>query len=197
MIKDKTKYLIGIVAIIIIIVVYGFKNIFSQTDKYERFTFNNIIQNSVNRDISNELNDNLIKVHITGEVNNPGLIELEAGSRIYDAIEFAGGLTNEADTSKTNLAYILSDGEKIYIPSFNDEENNEFISDISSIRKININTANIQELESIPGVGSSTATAILEYRNDNGKFFAIEDIQNVSGIGESKFEKMKEYITVK
>lgn len=136
-----------------------------------------------------------IKVHIVGEVNNPGLIELDAGCRVQDAIDLAGGLTQDADTSKTNLAYIVSDGEKIKIPSLYDEETEEIT--VNSSKKVNINTASVSELQTIPGVGESTANAIVEYRTKSGRFMSIEDVQNVSGIGQSKFEKMKEFISVK
>lgn len=105
-------------------------------------------------------------------------------------------MTDEADVSKTNLAYILSDGEKIYIPNINDE-NLESASFQESNKKVNINVATIAELTAIPGVGESTAKSIIEYRTQNGRFNTIEDIQNVSGIGESKFNKIKEYISVK
>lgn len=139
-----------------------------------------------------------IKIHILGEVNYNGILELESGSRISDAIEKAGGLTSLADLSKVNLAYVLEDGQKLYIPSINDEEDVEYlISESSSGSKVNINTAKLEELQNIPGVGPSIAQAILDYRDENGKFKSIEDIKNVSGVGESKYKKMEEYIKVK
>ena len=107
------------------------------------------------------------------------------------------GLTPNADVSKTNLAYILSDGEKIYIPSVNDEETITENNSSNKNSKININTATASELETISGVGESTAKSIIEYRTKVGKFSSIEEIMNVSGIGENKFEKMKDQITVK
>ena len=156
---------------IIMIIIFITKN-YTNKNNYEQLEFNDVIsENKI--EISNETNkiNEKIKVHIIGEVNNPGLIELNIGSRIYDAIELAGGLTNEADTSKTNLAYILSDGEKIYIPNFNDEELDTNSSDLNSSKKININTANISELQEIPGVGEATANSIIEYRTKNRKIY--------------------------
>lgn len=95
-----------------------------------------------------------------------------------------------------NLAYILSDGEKIYIPNINDEDiSTQSITPVSS--KVNINTATITQLTELNGIGESLANAIIEYRNENGKFKNIEDIKNVSGIGESKFANIKDYICVK
>lgn len=144
-----------------------------------------------------------IMVHITGEVKEQGVVVLENGARIVDAIEAAGGETEEADLSKLNLAYILNDGEKIYVPSKNDEEENvEYVTTSNgetetASKKININTAGAQELTELPGVGESTANKIIAYRKENGKFETIEDLKNVPGIGNSKFDNLKEMITVR
>ena len=120
----KKKILLISVLLIILVTVIIIKK-FTNEKTSNSVSFNDIIVQ--NEDISNSSEESeKIKVHITGEVNNPGLIELNVGDRIYDAIEMAGGLTENADTSKTNLAYILSDGEKIYIPNFYDEESENF-----------------------------------------------------------------------
>lgn len=116
-------------------------------------------------------------------------------------------MTNLADISRINLAYQLKDGQKIYIPSIHDAEelptiqndagNNILIPDISTTSNlININTASQLELESLSGIGTSTATKIIEYRNKNGDFQQIEDIMKVNGIGEAKFDLIKNYICV-
>lgn len=148
-----------------------------------------------------------IKIHITGEVNSPGVKELDEGSRIEDAINIAGGLTESANISNVNLAYPLEDGQKIYIPNINEnteeyivKENGEGIvedSKNSSSGRININKADTDQLCELPGVGESLASRIVTYREENGKFKSIEDLKNVSGIGEKKFESLKEYIVVK
>lgn len=148
-----------------------------------------------------------IKVYITGEVNNPGVKELNVGARIEDAINAAGGITDLANLNEVNLAYLLDDGQKIYIPNKNEKideyiiENNgegivENVKDKTS-SKININKADLQELCNLPGVGVSLARRIIEYRNENGVFRVVEDLKNVSGIGEKKFESLKEYIIIK
>jgi len=166
-----------------------------------------------------------IYVYITGEVNVPGVVILNEGSRIVDAINAAGGTTAKANTSKVNLVYVLEDGMKVNIPNNNDLKNNtdfEYItmssgdgaeSDYSSDNKekdtgreegssykkysiVNINTATQTELETLPGIGPSLALKIITYRKENGKFSSIDEIKNVSGIGESKFESLKSYITV-
>lgn len=154
-----------------------------------------------------------VVVHIAGEVNSPGIVEVSSGSRIADILEQAEGVTENADMSKVNLAYIVQDGQKIIIPQIqeNDEtvgENTEYIvqengKDIieeqttkeATVGIVNINKATQTELEQLPGIGPSTAFKIMEYRKTN-KFKRIEDIKNVSGIGDAKFEKIKEHITI-
>ena len=144
-------------------------------------------------------------VHIVGEVKKQGIVEIKEGARIADVIKKAGGETEEADLSKINLAYPVEDGEKIYIPNKNDKEDLEYITEgignekvyNNEESKININKASQVELETLPGIGPSTALKIIEYREENGKFEQIEDIKNVSGIGDAKFENIKESICVK
>lgn len=162
-------------------------------------------------DSSVEKSENKIYIHIIGEVKNQGIIVLKKGDRIVDAIEKAGGTTENADLSKVNLAYVLSDGQKLRIPNINEKNQNEsYISaengDNSIIEggnanmknggKININNASQTELETITGVGPSIAAKIIQYREKNGKFKKIEELKNVSGIGENKYEGMKDEIEV-
>lgn len=145
---------------------------------------------------------NTIVVYICGAVKESKVITLKENSRITDAIEAVGGLESDADLTNINLAYMLEDGEKIYIPRKGETTNENIESDspISSTStkstKININKATQAELETIPGVGPSTALKIINYRKENGKFKTIEEIKNVSGIGDAKFEKMKPYIII-
>ena len=124
----------------------------------------------------------------------------------------AGGKTEEADLSKINLAYIVEDGTQIYIPRINEDLNQvNLISDGAGVgvvitdsnveenevdSKVNINTASKEKLETLPGVGETTAQKIIDYREANGKFKTIEDIKNVSGIGDAKYESLKDKITV-
>lgn len=154
-----------------------------------------------------------IVVHIAGAVNSPGVVRLKEGGRIEDAINSAGGLKENADISKVNLAFILEDGVKIIIPEKEDEINedlkiiNEDAGDNIVLKVdsnssdntalVNINKATQEELEQLSGVGPSLASKIIEYRKNNGKFSDIEDIKSVSGIGESKFESIKDSICVK
>lgn len=193
---NKKQKIIFIGLIIIMILVIGYYVI--QSNQTEEFDINSAIQTS--REEVIQKNTNII-VHITGCVENEGIVELEEGSRIADAIEASGGLTLDANLENVNLAYQLQDGQKIKIPSnIEDEEDTVpeeiIISGEQNAEEININIATQTELETIPGIGPSTALKIIEYRTKNGKFKTIEDIKNVSGIGEAKYETIKEYICV-
>lgn len=204
---DKSKIIkIGIVVIVgIFAIVYYFSNN-QETTTYDNLLESNIIvENKVETSIEEE--KTAIKVYVTGEVNSPGVIELEEGARIQDAIEGAGGIKAQANLKNINLAYEVGDGEKIYIPNL--EEETEIVEEggnslesgasttSNSNGKVNINKATAAELTSVPGIGESTAQKIVTYREENGKFKAIEDIKNVSGIGESKYNSMKDSISVK
>lgn len=148
-----------------------------------------------------------IIVHITGEVNKPGIVVLKSNSRIADAINKAGGATKEADLNQINLAYILEDGQKIYIPNKNEKiDEDEYITEgnrnnignnnSKEGEKVNINEAMQTELEELPGIGPSLASRIIEYREQNGDFKKIEELQNVKGIGDAKYNDIKDKVTV-
>ena len=135
-----------------------------------------------------------IFVYVCGCVNSPGVIRLKEGSRVYEAVEQAGGMTGQADINSINQAEYVSDGQKIYIPAVG--EQTVYAQSEASGGKVNINTAGISELMTLPGIGQTRAQAIVDYRESNGFFRNITDIMNVSGIKESSFEKIKDYISV-
>lgn len=169
---------------------------------------NEIIEEDLYIETSNQTKENnKIILHITGEVKSPGIIEIDEGSRLNDAIEAAGGLTENADTNKINLAYVVQDGQKINIPNVNSVDTGNYITENigeniviedtnMNTNIVNINTATQTELETLTGIGPSTALKIIKYREENGKFKNIEEIKNVSGIGDSKFEAIKDEICV-
>ncbi|MCL2352036.1 MAG: helix-hairpin-helix domain-containing protein [Firmicutes bacterium] len=146
-----------------------------------------------------------IVVYITGEVVNPGVYEADAGSRVNDALTMAGGATDEADLERINLASPLSDGEQITVPKIGDGEDEVPVIQEAQAADaggenagpVNINTAGEAGLDALPGIGPATAKAIIEYRTKNGAFGDISDIKNVSGIGDAKYEQIKDLITVK
>lgn len=157
-------------------------------------------------DTKNEnYSDTVLIVHVSGAVNKEDVYEFKPGSRVSDAIEKAGGLKEEADLSDINLAYKLEDGMKIHIPTKQEKKeetkisenlNKNQVSKPEGKNKVNINTATQTELETLSGIGSSTALKIIQYRKEKGKFKKIEEIKEISGIGESKYEKIKNNITI-
>ena len=198
----------GIVVIGIMYFIYNKNQVKEDINIENEILVNNVITNE------NNTNDDIVIIHITGSVKNPGIVKLKEGSRIEDAIEAAGGLTENADITKVNLAYVVEDGTKIKIPSASEEDigdediidsksgdniiiEENTVSSSNSTQTININKATEKEFETLPGIGPSLASKIIEYRNQNGKFGSIEDIKNVNGIGDSKYEKIKDLITVK
>lgn len=195
-----------IIIIIVLIVSISFFIYFKFQNNEEEFYYNEVLMEENSTVLEENIEKEKIKVYITGEINLPGVKELELGARLEDLINVAGGLTKDADIKKVNLAYQLEDGQKIYIPNINDEtdeiittENGEGIIENleESSEVVNINKADIEDLLKLPGVGESLAQRIINYREENGKFKNIEDLKNVSGIGEKKFESLKEYIVVK
>ena len=213
---NKTKIIIIATIILICSIAIVYKIIDIVKGEGTEIIYSNIISENIidNQEQKNDTyqTTSKIKIHIIGEVTEEGIIELEEGERISDAIEKAGGVTQNADLSKVNLAYILQDGQKLYIPSMNDEKDVQYIStengegiiaetninDKSGInKKVNINKASQSDLENIPGVGPSLAQKIISFRDENGKFKNVEDLKNVSGIGDKKFESIKDYVDVK
>lgn len=138
-----------------------------------------------------------IQVHVGGEVVTPGLYKLEDGARINDAIQAAGGFTENANKDSLNLAKILEDGEQLVIPSKSGTSaEGGGASSSTNNGKVNINTADLATLQTLSGVGPATAQKIIDFRTANGKFKSIEDIKKVSGIGDKTFEKFKDQICV-
>ena len=201
--KNLKKIIIFLgVVLIIVCFVYNY----AREKNYEEVMVEDIYISTEKDNIMEE--KNTIILHMTGEIKNSGIIEIEEGSRLINAIEAAGGVTENADITRINLAYIVSDGQKIYIPSVFDEKVENYIyenigenitiedTNLKQSNLVNINTATQEELETLTGIGPSTALKIINYRKENGKFKKVEDIKNVSGIGEAKFEALKNEICV-
>ena len=207
---NKKQKIIAIILITIIgIGIYCYTDAIENTNEEEIENVLEVAQTNTTK----ETEEKNIFVHIAGCVQKEGMLELSSNSRIADAIEKAGGLTQEADLSDINLAYLLEDGMKIYIPNQNErQENNEKTKNIPKEENtpsmqiqdtntkqdvININTATQEELDTLPGIGPATAAKIIAYRKEKGKFNNKEEIKEVSGIGEAKYEKINEYISIK
>ena len=144
-----------------------------------------------------------ITVYISGEVKKAGIVILKSGDRLATAVEKLGGTTNKADLNKVNLAMKVEDEQHYIIPKIGEEVSEESVEvtnkEVSSPEssKININTATIEELDTLPGVGEATANKIVNHRSENGEFKTVEEIKNVNGIGDKKFENIKELICTK
>lgn len=150
-----------------------------------------------------------ISIYISGAVNSPGVVELKSNDRLMEGVKLCDGLTDEADTNRINLAmkvkdeghYIIpKEGEEIALNDSNEniENNNNDGNDNTEgdNKKININGASKEELDSLPGVGEVTAQKIIDYREENKEFKSIDEIKNVKGIGENKFNDLKDYICI-
>lgn len=189
--------ILGII-VIIILAVYVFTKENSTT--YSMENINSIEENKITEETNN------IIIHIAGEVKEEGVVELPSEARIADAINAAGGITEQADLKEINLALILRDGQKIYIPNseeiasgYSEQISGETVNKLTEYRevgKININNATQTELETLSGIGPSTALKIINYRNENGDFRDIEDLKNVPGIGEAKFNNIKDSVCI-
>ncbi len=141
----------------------------------------------------------IIKIDIKGEVNRPGVYEVDESVRVIDVIKKAGGFTDEADESKINLAQKVTDEMVIFVPMVGDETNQDFASFNSATDsdKINVNRATLEQLTTLNGIGPKKAEAIIDYREEHGPFRQLEDMLNITGIGEKTFASFKENITIK
>jgi competence protein ComEA len=147
-----------------------------------------------------------LRVHVAGAVVRPGVYELGDNSRVEDAVDAAGGFVVEADKNALNLAAHLEDGERIdipYVAGFIPDEAEGFVvitegtpSPLAGEELVNINTASLQELDTLPGIGPTIAQRIIDYRTRNGPFATINDIVNVPGIGSATFAEIQALIAV-
>lgn len=142
-------------------------------------------------------------IDVCGEVNFPGVYELPPGSRVYEAVEKAGGMTEKAAASSLNQAEKLTDGQQVYVPSGEEAEGQAAgregtagLEGISSDGKVNINTASKEELMTLTGIGEVKAESIIRYREEQGSFQSVEDIKKIEGIKEGVFSKIKDQIKI-
>ena len=191
---NNEKFKIVLVIFIIVIGIILFK-IYMNND-VDEFVIDNNIENEIKIEENKKETEKQIVIHVAGEVNNPGIVILKEGNRVIDAINAAGGKTSEADYTNINLASVLEDGQKVYIPNIKEKDEINNKNEEKNNGKININKANVQELEGLPGIGNSIARSIVEYRNENGSFKSKEDIKKVTGRGDQKYEKIQKYIEI-
>lgn len=206
--KDKIIYGL-IIAVFILIANFAYSNniggIFDKSEKITLVDEGDLSgeDNNIDSNTEESTNDSIKKVYISGEINKPGVYQIKDGDRLEDLINEAGGLTDKASDKTLNLAQRLDDQMKIYIPNIDEENSLENIDPNQSASQspsktselININTASKEELMTLPNIGDKRADAIIEYRNAN-KFEKIEDIKNVTGIGDKFYEALKDLITI-
>lgn len=137
-----------------------------------------------------------IFVHVCGEVVHPGVYELKAGSRVYEAVKAAGGMSENAAQNFLNQAEILEDGQQIYVPSEEEISDTDSENGRTDDGKVNLNQASKEQLMTLPGVGEAKADAIIRYRSEKGDFRSIEEIMEIEGIKEGVFKKIEDWITV-
>lgn len=222
MIDLKNKKIIGLVIITIIILIVSIflykqksSNAFKEeymTEIFEEESNDNMEYTETLEEDTTIINEdsidrNKIIVEIKGEVAKPDVYQLEEGSIIKDLIDMAGGVTEEADLSRINRAEELLNHELIIIGNINDETESSVVQNNSTYSSngnnsdkvstlININTADLEQLKEITGIGNIKAQSIIDYREANGGFKSLEELKNVDGIGDKTFEKIKEQITL-
>ncbi len=198
--NQKKNIFIIIVSIIVIVLIiyYAFMKDEQEIFEYEEAENMQNIENIASSEVE-ETQKETITIYITGAVNSPGVYTLPEGMRITDAVNEAQGLKEDADVEEINLAEVMTDGMHIQIPTKGqiDEAVTAVETTSKKSGKVNINTASQEELENLSGIGPSTAEKIIKYRTEIGKFKAIEDLKEISGIGEGKFNKIKDMICVK
>ena len=203
--QDKITIILLLIVVIVGVGIVLYKNINNE----DNFIINSASDISENTPAI-QIEIPPVIIHIAGAVKNPGVYQLKSTDRIVDAVKIAEGATEEANLDLINLAAILKDGQKIIIPyktysetgeeintnTHNNAESMYYSSPVSTSAKININTANANMLQTLPGIGPVLSERIIEHRNQNGLFGMIDDIMDVSGIAEKKYEGIKDLICV-
>ncbi|MCI8383586.1 MAG: hypothetical protein HFJ33_01745 [Clostridia bacterium] len=222
--NKKQKIILGILITIVIAFICYYvyakeEESMTEFDLQDNMEASEIQSNEETKQQEEKYSDDRIVIHVSGAVNKEGIVELKVNSRISDAIDQAGGIREDASIEEINLAYKLEDGMKIHIPTKQEKQQKEItnqtnISEVTTTSgimesnkteekterkgttKVNINTATQTQLETLPGIGPSTAIKIMTYRKEKGKFSKIEEIKEVNGIGDSKYDKIKDFICI-
>ncbi len=222
--NKKQKIILGILITIVIAFICYYvyakeEESMTEFDLQDNMEASEIQSKEETKQQEEKYSDDRIVIHVSGAVNKEGIVELKVNSRISDAIDQAGGIREDASIEEINLAYKLEDGMRIHIPTKQEKQQKEItnqtnISEVTTTSgimesketeekterkgttKVNINTATQTQLETLPGIGPSTAIKIMTYRKEKGKFSKIEEIKEVNGIGDSKYDKIKDFICI-
>lgn len=210
--KKKLSLIFGAIAIVVLGLYFFFQTEKEPAETEDIFAVssNEAVGEGVKTETETKIEPLVMKVDVKGAVRTPGVFTAQAGDRVIDLIAEAGNFTDKADKYQVNLAQLVEDQMVIYVPKIGEEADelsggSTTVPNIATASggasggsgdQINLNTATQADLETISGIGPSKATAILEYRDTVGKFKQIEDLKNVSGIGDKTFEKLKDSISV-
>lgn len=195
-IKNKKKF-IGAVIILVFFMILFIIGYFVSRPK-QVSTDDIFVEKPSSTQKSSKSDSDTIQVCISGEVKKPGLYSFNEGSRVKDVIDKAGGFLQDADYSRVNLAKKLKDEDQIIIDKINQNvQTNNVTGSSNTDEKINVNTATLEQLDSVKGIGTVTAKKIIDYRQKNGNFKSIEDLKKVGRIGDKTIEKLKDKIDVR
>jgi len=199
-IKDYIYVLLGILCVVIVGIVYISTR--GQTSRVIQAD-NVIYEAAPQRETSPPLvvdDPAIIVVHIVGEVMNPGVFELTEGARVDDVLQMAGGKTENADLTRINLAALLRDAMQVIVPAIGDDIYEVFIFDetysVQTNGPVNINTATVMELQTLPGIGPVLAANIVDFREINGAFSSVDELINVALIGQTTLDRLRGLVTV-
>jgi len=188
---DRNKILYILIVLVFLGVFWGWYHFKESSDTAISISDATALENGA--DENNQSDQGQMMVHITGAVKQPGVVSLKPEARLIEAIELVGGLTETADVDSLNLARKIQDEEKIHIPAMGEVSATAVSSEND---KVNINTASLEELKSLPGVGDVIAQGIIDYREKNGGFKQLEELKNVTRIGDKVFEGLAESIVI-
>lgn len=191
----QNKKILIAVAVAVCVVATGIVYIVSRKDTKATVFEENTTEIEVTSPVVTDSEEEWVFVYVCGQVNNPGIVELRKGARIFEAIEGAGGITENGNPDAINQAKQVEDGQMIYVPMIGEDYTTEGVVEQGD-KLVNINTAGVSDLTTLPGIGESRANDIISYRDSNGGFHKIEDIMNVPGIKEAAFSRIKDYIKV-
>ncbi|WP_303868130.1 helix-hairpin-helix domain-containing protein [Acetobacterium wieringae] len=188
---ERNKILYILIVLVFLGVFWGWYHFKESRDAAISISDATVLENGA--DENSQSDQAQMMVHITGAVNQPGVVSLNQGARLIEAIELVGGLTETADVDSLNLARKIQDEEKIHIPVIGEVSATTVSSEND---KININTASLEELKSLPGVGDVIAQGIIDYREKHGGFKQLEELKNVNRIGDKVYDGLSESIVI-
>lgn len=194
--SPREKWLAIITGTVIVTAIFAFYLINQENDAEQELLFPEELINEEEQKAENREVSTTIVIDVKGAVKKPGVYTMNEGDRVVDAIEKAGGLLSEADENQLNLASLLKDEMVIYVPKKGEEVTQTNVQSQNDDGKVRINSATSEELQKLQGIGPAKAEAIITYREENGPFKTVEDLLEVSGIGEKTLENIKDDIVV-